>query len=287
MVWKLALFLVSAAAFAVMPFADQLGMFAGAALPLLLCMAFACAACSGFSALGAAKGALGALLSALIWPVSPWGAGAVLSAFVFAERSARVRQFKARLVHLGLALGLGAVSGALVARYGMGLFSAQGWIVGAISLVTVSVLMQLPLFIEADDAVAHALALYGGCVREPARGCLLEGAELRRSVVDVAVSGKDAREIDKAWKMLVALGEARVRLERVLVKGAARAEGKAGLVANKLDARIAEHVGVLSRMLSAADAVAVASVGLNDSALRHVESVGESLEVVSQVLADD
>jgi hypothetical protein len=53
-----------------------------------------------------------------------------------------------------------------------------------------------------------------------------------------------------------------------------------------VDIRIAEHVAALSRALAATDAARAAALGLDDAALRSVESAGESLEHVSRALID-
>lgn len=297
MFWKIALFLLSAAAIGIMPYADSLGLPAGAALPLVFSIGLGLAASAGISGLAAAGGALGALSGAMLWPVSPVASGALLSALAFAERSSRIQKPRARLAHMGLAMAAGGASAALAQHYAFNQSVAQGWIVPSISLVVVAVLMQLPTLIEADDPLAHALSAYAACVSGPSRANLLTGAELRRTVVDVPLPRKDAREIKNAWATLLELSEARVRLERAAKplqaaqtsagESVAKSESRARAVAEKLDARIAAHVAALSRTFAAVDAASAAAVGLNDSALRHVESVGESLDQVSTALVDD
>jgi hypothetical protein len=201
---------------------------------------------------------------------------------------------------VALALGSGALAGWVTAAYAGGALSVR-----AVSVVVAGVLLGLPLLLDADDSTAHALAGIAAAVPEPSRSALLEGAELRRAAFDVPLDRKTAREVRQTWRALLDLGEARVRLTRITSPkepGATvddnaqnktqnprieKPTGQAQAVAQKLDARIAEHVRALSRALTAVDAARAAEVGLNDSALRNVETVGESFEHVSKTLMDD
>jgi hypothetical protein len=146
------------------------------------------------------------------------------------------------------------------------------------------ILLGLPLLLDADDPTAHALAGIAAAVPEPSRSALLEGAELRRAAFDIPLDRKTAREVRQTWRGLLDLGEARVRLTRMTPPKEPASQAQA--VAKKLDARIAEHVRALSRALTAVDAARAAEVGLNDAALRNVETVGESFEHVSKTLMD-
>jgi hypothetical protein len=79
-----------------------------------------------------------------------------------------------------------------------------------------------------------------------------------------------------------------VRLERsrasqVRVGTAATA---ADAVVGMLDQRLADHVSVLSRAYTAVDAVRAARIGIDDAALKNVESMGESLDDVSRALVE-
>jgi hypothetical protein len=47
-----------------------------------------------------------------------------------------------------------------------------------------------------------------------------------------------------------------------------------------------EHVHVLARAYTAVDTVSAARVGLDDSALKNVESMGDSLDEVSRALVE-
>jgi hypothetical protein len=53
-----------------------------------------------------------------------------------------------------------------------------------------------------------------------------------------------------------------------------------------LDQRIDEHVNVLARAYTAVDTAAAAAVSLDDTALKNVEHVGESLEEVSRAMVE-
>jgi hypothetical protein len=309
MIRKLALFVAAAAAFGLMPFTRELGPFIGSGVALLLAMALAVAAsgadrmgstgspASGLIALPAAGGALGALAAAVLSSFSPAAGGAALAGFAFAERTSRVEGARARAGHMALAVGAGAVAGWITSAYSG---STAG--IRVVSVIMAGVLLGLPLLLDADDPTAHALAGLASVVPEPSRSALLEGAELRRAAFDVPLDRKTAREVRQTWRALLDLGEARVRLTRMTspktpgtTAGAAPSDkpqmepptGQAQAVAQKLDARISEHVRALSRALTAVDAARAAEVGLNDAALRNVETVGESFEHVSKTLMDE
>ncbi|MCK6587915.1 MAG: hypothetical protein L6Q76_10055 [Polyangiaceae bacterium] len=288
MIRKLALFFAAAAAFGLQPLSRYLGPFVGSAVALLLGMGLAVAASSadrmesqggspgaGSLALPAAGGALGALAAAVLAGFSPAAGGAALVGFAFAERTSRIEGARARAGHVALALGSGALAGWITASYLTGALSVQ-----AVSVVMAGILVGLPLLLDADDPTAHALAGLASAVPEPSRSALLEGAELRRAAFDVPLDRKTAREVRQTWRALLDLGEARVRLTRMTA-------GQVHAVAKKLDARIAEHVRALTRALTAVDAARAAEVGLNDAALRNVETVGESYEHVSKTLMDE
>jgi hypothetical protein len=315
MIRMIALFLAAAAAFGLAPYSGALGPALGAALPLAAGMALAVAASSaggfggqagapvvgvGLIALPAAGGALGALASAVLSPISPAAAGAALVGLAFAERTSRVRGLPARIAHAGVTALAGAAAGAVATS-----FSTASLMVRGVSLVVVAVLIGLPLLLEADDPAAHALDGLASCVPDPSRSALREGAELRRASGEVSLDRKTSREVRATWRALVELGEARARLTRVsAARGPAEEEAKdaaaridegvaskmgaqSQAVAKKLDDRIAEHVRALTRALTAVDAARAAEVGLNDAALRSVETVGESYEHVSRSLVDE
>ncbi|HEU4536904.1 MAG TPA: hypothetical protein VFS00_22430, partial [Polyangiaceae bacterium] len=217
--------------------------------------------------------------------------------------------------------------------------------------------------VEADDPLAHALEALAATVREPARGSLLEGAELRRASAGDAADAQTAKRVRASWASLLRLGEARAKLERNVrpamsasapaptaagagpvagsvaggtvaggtvaggtvaggtVAGDAPADGAvagnavasgtvaggvggvdapagqavapaagrrspAAEVSAMLDRQIADHVAALTRAYAAADTVHAAKLGLDDSALRSAETVGESLEEVGRAIVE-
>lgn len=108
------LFLVAAAAsFGLAPHASKWGVVTGSLALLALSMLLAMAASSLAGAIPAAAGAAGALGSAMLVTVSPAAAGAVLVGLAYAERTLRVREQNARLLHLGAAVLSGALAGLL------------------------------------------------------------------------------------------------------------------------------------------------------------------------------
>ena len=60
----------------------------------------------------------------------------------------------------------------------------------------------------------------------------------------------------------------------------------ADAVLGMVNQRIAEHVSVLARAYTAVDAVSAARIGLDDTALKNVESMGDSLDEVSRALVE-
>jgi hypothetical protein len=53
-----------------------------------------------------------------------------------------------------------------------------------------------------------------------------------------------------------------------------------------VDAKLADHVTALSRAYTAVDTAHAAELGLDDAALKHVETASESLDEVSRALVD-
>ena len=87
------------------------------------------------------------------------------------------------------------------------------------------------------------------------------------------------------------LAEARLRVERArAVRASSRAADAAGspsdAVLAMLDRRIAEHVAALARAYAAVDTARAAELGLDDVALRTVESAGETLDHTSRAMLD-
>src|SRR5262249_50438144 len=163
-------------------------------------------------------------------------------------------------------------------------YSGGSPMVCGIAVLVAAILAALPLLVEADDPVAHALTISAGLVAEPAKASLLRGADLRRTADVVPLDRPTAVRVKSTWHSLLRLTDARVRLERsrpLQVAGTA-----ANAVVGMLDQRIADHVNVLSRAYTAVDAVSAARIGIDDAALKNVESMGESLDDVSRALVE-
>src|SRR5207245_1569400 len=62
-----------------------------------------------------------------------------------------------------------------------------------VSLVVAAVLASLPLLIDADDLLAHALDTIAAAVDDPARAALREGAALRRDADDALLDRETSR----------------------------------------------------------------------------------------------
>src|SRR6185436_9024617 len=95
------------------PFSPRLGAVGGSFALVLLAVVLSLAASGAASALAVGGGALGAFASGMLAPVSPAAAGAALAALCFGERTLRVRGGNARVLHIGAALGTGALAGVL------------------------------------------------------------------------------------------------------------------------------------------------------------------------------
>jgi MFS family permease len=283
---RLALLLAAAAAFGLAPLAARLDPVPGAALLFALGVALSLAGSGALSALSAAAGALGALAGAALAPVSPAAAGAALAALAFAERTSRVRGRRARIAHLTVALSGGAVAGAVSGAYASASPGVRG-----VSLAVAAVLVALPLLVDADDPIAHALDAAAADVSDPAQSALRAGAALRRTADESLLDRRSAAEVRRTWAALARLAEARVRLERACAPGssgpAVNTSAQAAVVLKRVDDRVAEHVAALTRAYTAVDAARAAEASLDDAALRSVETVGESLEQVSKAIVDE
>ena len=320
---KIAFVVAAASLFAFAPLASRFGPVASSLAlvwlgVLLALFASGASGAQGWS-LAIGTGALGAFGSGVLASFSPTVAGAVLVAAAFTERTTRVRSRTARAVHVLLALAGGGLAGALSNAY-----TAASLPVFAVAAVVAAVLAALPLLVDADDPVAHALEQAATLVADPARRSLLDGAELRRNAQDIPLDRATAARVKTTWQSLLRLAEARIRLERTrpqaLLRIAAQvasppstdapastttttadADTQAAPVApasstpqpsaadavlGMVDQRIAEHVGVLARAYTAVDAVSAARIGLDDTALKSVESMGESLDEVSRALVE-
>lgn len=295
---KLALIVAAAALFVALPWTSELPPLPGAALLVGLSVAAALVASSRPAALAISAGAIGALGAGVLFGPAPALASALLLAGVYAERSSRVRGRGARTAHVAASLFAGAVAGALADGFAGAALSTY-----AVALVVAAVLAALPLLVDADDPVAYELEAIAATVREPARGALLEGAELRRAAATGAADAQTAKRVQASWASLLRLGEARAKLERnarppatppapalgaegEAVAAEAGKRSPAAEVSAMLDRQIADHIAALTRAYSAADTVHAAKLGLDDEALRRAETVGESLEEVGRAIVE-
>ena len=291
---KIAFVIAAASLFAFEPIAGRFGPIVSSLALVWMGVVLALFASGYVQSLAVAGGALGAFAAGVLGTLSPAAAGAVLLAAAFAERTTRVRSRTARAVHVLVALVAGALGGALSTAY-----SAASLPVFAVAIVVCAVLAALPLLVDADDPVAHALDQAAAVVAEPAKSALASGAELRRSAEDVPLDRPTQARVKGTWQSLLRLAEARIRLERsrpaFVAAVAERAPDEAGAgaprsaaesVLGMLDQRIAEHVNVLSRAFTAVDTAAAAALGLDDVALKNVEQVGDSLDDVSRAIVE-
>lgn len=288
---RLTYLLAVAAAFGLAPLTSKLGTAAGAVALVLLGVGLALAASASANATAVIGGSLGALASGMLTAISPALAGGVLVALCFAERTGRVENGWARLVHVALAVAGGALAGLVTATY----TSAEPG-VRVVAVVVAAVLAALPLFVEADDPRAHALDGLAEQVPEPARQLLHRGAALCRTA-DESILDRPLREqVRKSWQKLLQLGQARARLASsespaaalLLSAGVSPETGtQTSAVARRLDEQIAEHVAVLTRAFTAVDAAQAAELSLEDTALRNVKTTGESLEQVAEAIVED
>ena len=276
---KLSILLAAAAAFGAAPFAVRLGVVGGSLLLVALGVALAVAASESFNALAVGSGAVGALAAGILGTVSPAVAAAALVGLVYAERSSRVRGRNARAVHVGISLGAGALAGALSSA-----FVAASPAVRGVAVVVAAVLAGLPLLVDADDPVAHALDSSAELITGPSQAALREGAELRRTAHDVPLDRATSKRVQSTWSALMRLAEVRVRLERT--RGVRPATSPADQVVEMVDQRIKDHVVALGRAYSAVDTAKAAEIGLDDAALRNVETMGDSLEDVSRAMVE-
>lgn len=288
---KVAFIVAAASLFAFAPLAGRFGVVPSSlALVWMGVLLAIFATGSGSWSLTIGAGALGALANGVLAGISPAAAGAVLVGAAFAERTTRIRSRTARAVHVLLGLVGGALAGSLSHAY-----TGAAVPVLAIAAIVAAVLAALPLLVEADDPVAHALDVAADSVTGSVKTTLAQGAELRRTSAEVPLDRAVAARVKTTWQALLKLAEARVRLERsrpvIPVLATTNLEGPpapsaADQVLMMLDQKIAEHVQVLGKAIAAVDAVTAARIGIDDSALKTVESLGDNLEEVSRALVE-
>lgn len=275
---KKALLLASAAAaFGLAPYAKPLGQVPGAAWLVLLGVALGLGTSGYVSALAIAFGATAALTGTILGSVSPAVGGAVLVALAYGERTLRVRTAQGKLLHVGAAFGAGALAGTVAMAYG----TAQT-AVHAVAVVVAAVLVTLPQLIDADDPLAHSLEGASKLVEGSAKGSLRDGAELRRQAMDIPLDDEAQTLAGKTWVALDKLADVRVRLERTKRDG----NKTSGAIAEMIDGKIRDHVSALGRVYTAADTKRAATVGLDDLALKNVETASASMDDVSEALAE-
>jgi hypothetical protein len=268
------------------PAAAHVAAAPGALACVAVGVVFALAASGGASALAAAAGALGAFGAGLASPGPTVFGGAVLVGMAYAERTTRVRGRAARLVHVALAVTGGAIAAAIA--HG---FAGAPLATRAVAVVVGAVLVAIPQLVAADDLVAHALDAIARDVDDPARAALVAGADLRRHADDALLDRATARTVRRTWGALVRLAEARLRVQRArTVRATSHGKGAvpspADAVLAMLDGRVAAHVEALARAYAAVDTARAAELGLDDVALRTVESAGEALDQVSRAIVD-
>ncbi|MEZ4219563.1 MAG: hypothetical protein R3B13_01455 [Polyangiaceae bacterium] len=273
---SLALMFVAGAAFGLAPLSPRFGVLLGATLSVALGVLLALAASWVPNALAVTAGAVGAFSSGVLIQAGPAVAGAVLVGAAFAERTWRVRGRDARIAHVGLALGAGALAGYLSLR-----FVGADWVVRSVVIGLCAVLALAPLLVPADDPLAFALDEIARDVPSPSADTLRAGADLRRQVDESVLDTDTAKDARRAWRNLLRLARARTRLGDKSTSAAAQR------VARRLDQRLAQHVDSLTRMYTAVEARSAAELSLDDGPLESVESKGATLDDVSDAIVQD
>jgi hypothetical protein len=274
--------LAAAVTFGAAPYASKLGVVAGSAWLVMLGVLLAVAASASLSSVAIAAGAIGAFGGNVLGSVVPAAGGAVLVGLAYAERTMRVRGTNARLVHTASSLVVGALAGSLATAY-----ATASPAVRIVAMLVCAVLVTLPLLVDADDPLAALLENAARGVSEPARAALRDAAELRRQAHDVPLDQEMVPVVAGTWRALRKLAESRVRLERSKARIATTAAtSPANAVVSRVDQRIAEHVTALARAYTAADTARAAATTVDDAALKHVETVGDTLEETSRALVD-
>ena len=279
---KLAFLVAAGLCFGLAPFTPRLGPVVGSIALVALAVLLSLAASGAVASLAAAGGALGAFASGMLSSTSPAIAGAALAALCFGERTLRVRGGNARLLHVGAALGGGALAGTLTTSFALAPLPVR-----AVAVTVAAVLLALPLLVAADDPLAHALEGAASDLDGAASASLRQAAELRRTLDEELLEGDAARQVRATWTALLRLAEARLRLSRASGRVLPDAgPSPAEVVRRRIDERIGDHVKALSRAYTAAGAAKAAAVSLDDAALRGTETAGESLEEVSRAIVE-
>ncbi|MFO0678358.1 MAG: hypothetical protein U0169_17605 [Polyangiaceae bacterium] len=323
---KIAFFVAALALFGLSGAVLRFGAVSGALVMVALTVAFAVAASGEFLALAVAGGALGAFAADVLAGTSPFASGAILVAACFAERTTRVRGKHARIVHVGAALLGGGIAGALSAAFGDRTITvhAVATIVSAV-LVALPLLIEAddPVAHTLDLAATEiggpieATLREGAELRRHTDPHVLDRAEAKRvnktwsSLLRLTESRmKLARSTHRGFRAdakpaapapadttaaptapaVPAVPAESESPASGVVPSADVNEAKpispALAVMAMLDQRIREHVAALSRAYTAGSTARAAAVGVDDAALKNVETVGESLENVSRALLE-
>ncbi len=246
-----ALFFVGAGL--LLAFQESFGALPGIVASLVL-VAFGSTAAIGaserLSPLAIGFGALGVFLSNIVVETSPSLAGAVLVLALYLERSLRARSPKERILHLGLALALGALSGFLASEFRNHAIATR-----IVVAVVVATLAGLPLFLPVRDRIGEVLAR--GKAKLPAPfgprlGRLLDLYELGN---EITLEKELASASAGAFSALADLVEQRLDLERVL-KGRTK---QWTTMTTLIDRNIERHADLLERAYSASTEPSVAS----------------------------
>ncbi len=270
--------LAVAVAFFALPMANRQGPFVSVAALVLVGVGLALLASAHANAVSVGTGAFAALGAGVLGTTSPAAAGAAFLMLVFAERTMRIRGNIPRAVHVLLTLIAGGMSGAITAMY----VNAQPLVYG-VACATAAVVAGLPLLIDADHPVAHALDLVASDLPADVRASLREGATILRESADIPLDPEVEKDVQTTWKSLLKLAQARAKVE---THTRARAGKHVQGVVAMLDRRIAEHVSLLSRAITATDTANAARLGMDDSALKSVKSAGLALEATGEAMVD-
>jgi hypothetical protein len=173
-------------------------------------------------------------------------------------------------------VGGGALAGYLSTRF----VAAEPLVRGVVVMLS-AVLALAPLLVPADDPTAFALDHLAEDVSDPAKTTLRAGAELRREVDESVLDADTARDSRRAWKSLVRLARARVRL------GDSAKSESAKRVVLRVNQRLAEHVESLTRMYTAVETKSAAELSLDDGSLENVQVKGATLDDVSDAIVQD
>jgi hypothetical protein len=266
--------------FTALPSAAKSGPLVGTLVPIALAVTFAIAAAGRPSTAATMAGAVAAFAGSIAWTMFPVLGGAVLLGVAYAERSARVRPVRARVVHVGLAVLAGGAAGALTSAYASAPLPHR-----AVAIVMGSVLATLPLFVPADDPRVHLLEAAARRLGAPLAATLLEGVELLRCGDTSLLDRETASTVRKSWRSLDRLIEARL----AMLGGAPTASKKsetATMVTAMVDRQITEHVATLTRAYAAVTTAGAAEIGLDDSAVREVHARGEALDEQSRAIVE-